>query len=161
MGPPRMTRYRCIKYPEHKCKIVADPGLCPGGRSRFNWIPFARDRRDMQQCVIEEITGKRAPARRSESCLCMHACLGGWSVLLICCSELAWTLQIVRVDQAPPPATTGRSCIYILRTPGGEFYVGESDKLSSAPPSSDMEDMPPNMFSNYFIFESFYWICLV
>lgn len=41
------------------------------------------------------------------------------------------TTQIVRVDQAPPPATTGRSCIYILRTPGGEFYVGESDKLSS------------------------------
>jgi hypothetical protein len=49
-------------------------------------------------------------------------------------------VQIVRVDQAPPPATTGRSCIYILRTPGGEFYVGESDKLSSTHSCSHKEE---------------------
>ena len=33
---------------------------------------------------------------------------------------------------APPPSTVNRSCVYVVRTPGGRFYCGQSDDIKGA-----------------------------
>ena len=37
----------------------------------------------------------------------------------------------VRADRVPGPHTTGVSCVYVLHTPEGWYYVGETDNLPS------------------------------
>ncbi len=33
----------------------------------------------------------------------------------------------------PPPSSTSRSCVYVVKRPDGMFYCGQSDNLTSTP----------------------------
>ena len=41
--------------------------------------------------------------------------------------------QVMLAGTQPPPSSTSRSCVYVVKRPDGMFYCGQSDNLTSAP----------------------------
>ena len=38
--------------------------------------------------------------------------------------------QVMPAGTAPPPSSTDRSCVYVVKRPDGMFYCGQSDRLA-------------------------------
>ena len=41
--------------------------------------------------------------------------------------------QVMLAGTQPPPSSTSRSCVYVVKRSDGMFYCGQSDNLTSTP----------------------------
>ena len=67
------------------------------------------------------------------SLLC-NACTQAVQAVLFACSGVdVPPAQVMLAGTQPPPSSTSRSCVYVVKRPDGMFYCGQSDNLTSTP----------------------------